>query len=132
MFFYTILARTAAYVKTHMHLNSVHEFIGRQRVEEFSSEFRTPQFNLIGELKLEVNISSIHTISLSLLQIRTSIKYCKNIILTFVVEVVWFIMDRWRENNFSRSITALSTHHISRFTILFCHLQRFPAGAAYI
>ena len=31
------------------------EFIGRQRVEEDSSIFRTPQFNLIGELKMEVS-----------------------------------------------------------------------------
>ena len=55
IWYWLFLARTAVYVKTHMRSVSVYEFVGRQQVEEASSIFRTPQFNLIGELKIEVN-----------------------------------------------------------------------------
>ena len=48
-------------MKTHMRSVSVYEFIGRQKVEEASSIFRTPQFNLIGELKMEVILMMMQT-----------------------------------------------------------------------
>ena len=46
-------SRTAKFVRENMPSVSVYELIGRKKVSESSSVFRTPQFNLIGEMKIE-------------------------------------------------------------------------------
>ena len=91
--FFLILARTAAYIKIHLSSVSVFEFIGRQRVEEYSSIFRTPQFNLIGELKMEVSYYHYymfcHVFSLLLLLLLFLSCFLVNLITTLLLTFLY-------------------------------------------